>query len=154
MTDIHVKAHKHDGVVYQWWTGQLVRRTDRLVTVRLKAGLPFDDLRKGLRIHPLDSIITYWFDRDYNLAMSYAADGSLTQLYSDMTNHPELIGDELHYTDYELDVITERGQPAFIDDEDEFAEAIVQYGYSAALQTRMRRAAADAMAMQRYIRWD
>ena len=48
------------------------------------------------------------------------------------------------YVDLDLDVVERAGQPAFIDDEDEFAEHSVSLGYPAELVARVR---ADAGAV-------
>lgn len=48
------------------------------------------------------------------------------------------------YVDLDLDVVERAGAPAFIDDEDEFAEHAVEFGYPAELVARVR-ADADAV---------
>ncbi|HEY9324108.1 MAG TPA: hypothetical protein VIP50_04190, partial [Agromyces sp.] len=48
------------------------------------------------------------------------------------------------YVDLDLDVVERAGTPAFIDDEDEFAEHAVEFGYPAELVDRVR---ADAEAV-------
>lgn len=53
------------------------------------------------------------------------------------------------YVDLDLDVVERTGAPAFIDDEDEFAEHAVQFGYPAELVARAR---ADAEAVLEAVR--
>lgn len=54
------------------------------------------------------------------------------------------------YVDLDLDVVERAGSPAFIDDEDEFAEHAVEYGYPTELMARVRADAGDVLrAVQR-----
>ncbi|UOQ90655.1 YgaC family protein [Agromyces endophyticus] len=74
--------------------------------------------------------------------------------YVDLTTVPEWRADAsgftISYVDLDLDVVERDGEPAFIDDEDEFAEHAVEFGYPADLVERVR-ADADALlaAVQR-----
>lgn len=81
--------------------------------------------------------------------------GERTALYVDVCTPPELLrrddGWTLEYCDLDLDVIRMRGEPAFIDDEDEFAEHARTMEYPRWLAERARWSA-DALlagALQR-----
>ncbi|KQZ11130.1 hypothetical protein ASD23_03235 [Agromyces sp. Root1464] len=70
-------------------------------------------------------------------------------IYVDLATVPEWRADAsgawtVSYVDLDLDVVERTGAPAFIDDEDEFAEHAVQFGYPAELVARAR---ADAEAV-------
>ena len=69
----------------------------------------------------------YWFDRSYNLLEMYDAHGTLLQLYAHIASPVQIVEGELHYTDYELDVVCHSGQVPFIDDEHEFEQAVAKY---------------------------
>ncbi|HET8867429.1 MAG TPA: NUDIX domain-containing protein [Agrococcus sp.] len=69
-------------------------------------------------------------------------------LYADVTTPPALIrrpeGWVLEYCDLDLDVVRDRGRPAWIDDEQEFEEHAVAMAYPAWVRERAR-ATADAL---------
>ncbi|MCF4120735.1 GNAT family N-acetyltransferase [Antribacter sp. KLBMP9083] len=66
-----------------------------------------------------------------------------TRIYVDLTDVPRwsatAVGHEVTMADLDLDVIERASRPAFIDDEDEFAEHQVRYGYPADLVATVRR---------------
>ncbi|MFF2370558.1 DUF402 domain-containing protein [Agromyces sp. NPDC058110] len=68
--------------------------------------------------------------------------------YVDLATQPEwrtdAMGATVSYVDLDLDVVEREGAAAFIDDEDEFAEHSVRFGYPAELVERVR-ADADAV---------
>jgi len=76
-------------------------------------------------------------------------------IYVDLATVPEwradAAGATVSYVDLDLDVVERAGAPAFIDDEDEFAEHAVAFGYPAELMAQVR-ADADAVlrAVQRH----
>ena len=74
-------------------------------------------------------------------------------IYVDLATVPEwradASGSTVSYVDLDLDVVERTGAPAFIDDEDEFAEHAAEFGYPAELVTRVR---ADAEAVLRAVR--
>ncbi len=60
----------------------------------------------------------------------YNPDGQLYELYSDIISPIELNDGEIRFIDHELDVFQLPGQTPQIVDQDEFAEAAEQYGYT------------------------
>lgn len=76
-------------------------------------------------------------------------------LYADVTTPPTLLrrpdGWTLEYCDLDLDVIRDRGKPAWIDDELEFVEHAVSMGYPAWVHERAR-ATADALLASAHLR--
>lgn len=73
-------------------------------------------------------------------------------IYVDLATVPEWRADAsgatVSYVDLDLDVVERAGAPAFIDDEDEFAEHAEAFGYPADLVARVR---ADADAVLRAV---
>ncbi|KRC62193.1 hypothetical protein ASE14_13830 [Agromyces sp. Root81] len=76
-------------------------------------------------------------------------------VYVDLATVPEWRADAsgstvwtVSYVDLDLDVVEREGAPAFIDDEDEFAEHAVEFGYPPELVARVR---ADADAVLRAV---
>ncbi|MGI9824348.1 DUF402 domain-containing protein [Agromyces sp. Marseille-Q5079] len=74
-------------------------------------------------------------------------------IYVDLSTVPEWRADAsgatVSYIDLDLDVVERTGAPAFIDDEDEFAEHAVEFEYPAEVVERVR---ADADAVLRAVR--
>jgi protein associated with RNAse G/E len=60
----------------------------------------------------------------------YRPDGALNELYADICGPVLLVEGEVHLIDHELDVSMMAGDEPRIVDQDEFAEAAEQYGYS------------------------
>ena len=58
--------------------------------------------------------------------------GGSVQTYVDMTSVPEWAGSVVHAVDLDLDVIKPLDGAVYVDDEDEFAEHQVAFGYPAA----------------------
>lgn len=86
----------------------------------------------------------YWHNKFFNLIEVINADGSNHEVYINVASPLISAGDELHFTDHELDVVKFPGQPARIIDQDEFEAAIDLYGYSAEFQTQCWQAAEEA----------
>lgn len=75
---------------------------------------------------------------------------SRSVLYADVATPPELIrrsdGWCLEYCDLDLDVVRDRGRPAWIDDEQEFAEHADRMGYPVWVRERAQATAAGLLA--------
>ena len=142
-----VVATKADGTWYRTWQAYVERLEDNLlVTVGVPGSRVADRERGGwvmkhyIRGH-------YWFDRPLNLLEVFTPDGTLIEIYVNVGSWPVLDGDQLTFADYELDVSLEGDGPPRIIDEDEFAEAIDRYGYSAEFQAHCRAAAQAGLAL-------
>lgn len=145
---IDVYAHKADGHVYKWWRG-VVREIDATgVVVDLPPGtvVSYDDSEPfKMRRHVVQR---FWFAKRFNVWEIYdPQSGVLEELYSDIGSQPVLRGHALHFTDHELDVVQKRGQPLYVEDEDEFNAAIVTYAYLEGLQAACWAAVEQARAM-------
>jgi protein associated with RNAse G/E len=130
---ILVRSLRADGACYRWWHA-LVEYSDAstLVTyaphgARVEQPGGGYSVRYAIRAW-------YWFDRPYNLLEVYEPDGSLAEIYIHIASPPRLVATTLEYTDHELDVVCQPGAPPRIVDQDEFAEAAMRYGYTAAFQ--------------------
>jgi predicted RNA-binding protein associated with RNAse of E/G family len=95
----------------------------------------------------------YWLDRPYNLLEVYYPNGLLHELYVHVASLPSLHGHTLAWHDYELDVIFKpdvsspsAGGRLMLVDEDEFAQAAVDYGYSPDFQAHCYAIADEAAA--------
>jgi protein associated with RNAse G/E len=131
---IWVRIDKADGSPHRWWQTRVEAiEGDCLVTWTV-AGSPMyhnaDRFPKA--VYPVQWFIRnyYWSGRRYDLLEVYDLDGQLHELYADVTSPVEVTDDEIRFIDHELDVQMFAGQTPRIVDQDEFAEAAEQYGYS------------------------
>lgn len=144
--EIVILALKSDGTVYRRWRARVesVAR-DHIVTIN-RIGDRVEDIERSWS-HRQHSRNFYWFDRPYNLAEVYEQDGRLKQLYVHIASPAVLRDRTLEYTDHELDVVKRGRKPPRVVDREEFAAAIVAYGYSPAFQEACWRAVSQAMRL-------
>lgn len=133
-----------DGNWYRRWQETIESVDEKCLTTFSQAGQEFDDVKRGhctlanaMRNH-------YWSGKLINLSEVFDTDGNIIEVYINIAGPLHVAGDELHYIDYELDVVKYPGQPARIIDQDEFEEAIALYGYSAEFQAQCWQAAEEA----------
>lgn len=143
---VRVRAFKSDGQWYRWWMATVESVLPDCITT---LSPPNNDVYTPTGKHQSKLAIRsyYWFDRPYNLLEVLRADGTLAEVYINIGSPIVQKGVELQFTDHELDVLKRAGQPARIVDEDEFAAASLQYGYSAGFQAFCRQAAQLALEM-------
>ncbi|MFC0625411.1 DUF402 domain-containing protein [Kribbella deserti] len=78
----------------------------------------------------MDQAHVVLFPRDQWWTASFNARPAKTEIYCDITSPVEFVSDELvTMVDLDLDVLRRRNGDVLIDDEDEFAEHQVKYGY-------------------------
>lgn len=130
---VEVRVLRADGSLYRAWRATVEGVTPTALVVLKTLGTPVEGPGGGWESEYAVRTC-YWWERRYNLAEVYAADGRLLELYANIAGPPHLADGRLSYMDYELDVVGEPGQLPYVVDEDEFAEAVVRYGYSAELQ--------------------
>jgi protein associated with RNAse G/E len=130
---IEVRALKADGQAYRWWRTTVEQvEPDYMVTFSPVGNVVEGTDRGWVTSHHIRT--HYWATRPYNLLEVYG-DGGLTEVYIHIAS-PAVFGEtQIVYTDHELDVVKYPGAPPFVDDEDEFAAAIVQYSYTSEFQT-------------------
>jgi protein associated with RNAse G/E len=145
---IHICACKADGTVYRSWH-TTIESVDAgsIVTISPAGSMVIDKTRLG--DHPIKHHLRsyYWFDKFYNLIEVFDVNGTLVQIYINIASLPEFTESEMRFKDHELDVVRDLPNPAQLIDEDEFAEAILNYQYSPAFQEKMYAAAREALAL-------
>lgn len=143
---IGVRAFKSDGQWYRRWMSTVEQVTAAcIITLSPPNNATYTPTGQGQSKLAIRSY--YWFDRPYNLLEVLEADGTLAEVYINIASPIVQKGAEIHFTDHELDVLKRRGEPARIVDEDEFAAAALQYGYSAGFQTYCHQQAQLALAL-------
>jgi hypothetical protein len=144
---IWVRAHKADGECYQWWQGTVTELDEQHVVVLTPCDTPVHHINKALRHTDYSDRATYRFDKPYTFIESFNAEGNLVELYLDICSPPRIVGNEVHYVDHELDVAREMPAPAYVMDEDEFAEAALAYGYTPEFQAWCYAVVHEALAV-------
>lgn len=130
MEIITVRSFPSDGRWYRAWETPCIYRSDAgLVTLGGPPTVVYKADGTTYR-DPHRIRACYWFDRPYNLLEVFDEPGNLVELYIHIASPARLVGDELHFTDYELDVVVPAGGSATIVDQDEFTLAVDRYGYS------------------------
>lgn len=148
MTEISLQMLKHDGSCYRHHPAELVAHLPAGLVLLSRRGTTVWDRDKGPWQAKSDIYHYCWFDRWYNVLEVYNEAGQVEELYVHIASPVTIAGDVVRYIDYELDVTDFYGPPRLID-EDEFAEAALQYGYTPELQQHCYQAAAQAKDLVR-----
>ena len=131
---IWVRVFKADGRTHRWWRAQVEAIQDECIIAYTPVGNPIyhnvDRFSAPVFAQKWAIRNYYWPGRRHNLLEVYEADCRLRELYADITSPIEVVGNEIHYIDHELDVQMDAGDQPRIIDQDEFAEAAIQFGYS------------------------
>jgi protein associated with RNAse G/E len=126
---IWVRVFKADGQPYRSWRPVIESVVDDCIVVFSEANNPLYSVTQTFALQ--HHFRTYfWLGRRHTLLEIYETDGRLHELYADITSPIELIDEEIHYIDHELDVSMKAGEKPQIVDQDEFAEAAERFGYS------------------------
>jgi protein associated with RNAse G/E len=144
---IHVRACKADGTVYRSWHTTIESvDAELIVTISPAGGYAFD-LARGhyFTQHVLRSY--YWHEKNYNLIEAFDANERLVEIYLNIASPPRFDNDGISFTDHELDVTKIFPDAARLVDEDEFAEAAIQFQYTEEFKARMYAAAHEAIKL-------
>ena len=133
-----------DGTPRRSWTAEIEAVDDDGVSALSRIGNPVTG-PKGGWAHRSNTRAFYWFSRPYNLLELYDQSGALAELYVHVASPARLLGCQLHYTDYELDVVRMWGEAPFTTDEDELEQALIGHDSADDLRAACHRAAADAI---------
>lgn len=125
-----VRIFKRDGQRRGSWQATVESvSNDRIVTFDQPGNLVTDPIKGNWQAQQAIRAY-YWLDRPYNLLEVYRPNGELEEIYVHIASPIVLKNGEIHFTDYELDVVKPAGETTKIVDEDEFEEATVRLGYS------------------------
>ena len=144
MREILLRQLKHDGSCYRWHPAQVVYEAADGFVLRTERGTAISNAQSEWPAR-FDSYRYFWYGRWYTLLVLLDASEKLLEVYVDIAGPVRFADGVVSYIDYELDVTSIDG-PRLVD-EDEFAEAIEKYGYSAELQARCYAAAEEALAL-------
>lgn len=128
---VWVRVYKADGSLYRSWQSLVESVSADCVVLTNKV---HDLLYVGAQLFAMEHHFRtyFWPGRRHTLLEIYKPDGRLHELYADITAPIQVVGEEIHLIDHELDVSMMAGEGPRIVDQDEFAEAAVTFGYSEA----------------------
>jgi protein associated with RNAse G/E len=143
---IQVKAYKSDGTCYRWWPAIVEAMADDVIITISPIGKRVEDIH-GSWISEVAIRTFYWLNKPYSLLEVYAPDGTLREIYVNINSLVQIESAQFSYVDYELDVVLQPPNAAFIVDQDEFAEAAIKYGYTDEFQKFCYQAATEAITL-------
>lgn len=143
---IEVLVFNLDGTCRRWWTSTIETIDDGCLRTISRVGTSIDG-PKGGWVSRVNIRSFYWFNRPYNLMEVYNAAGDLAELYVHLASPARIVDGQMHYADHELDVVRRPGEAPFIDDEDEFEQAIADQEYPAAFRAACYRTANEVTAL-------
>ena len=142
---IESHACKTDGTVYRSWEAAVESISSNLLITIAPAGSSVFNI-KGEDYPILHHYRAYyWFDKFYNLLEVFEPDGRLVHIYINIASPPEFRDGVMSFKDHELDVSKVPPNSAKLVDEDEFADAVLKYGYTLQFQEEMYAAAREAL---------
>jgi protein associated with RNAse G/E len=131
--DVQVRACKADGTCYRWWRATVEAVEADGVVLVTPAGHRVEGIHRSWTSRFAIRAF-YWPDRLYNVLEVYALDGTLVEIYVNISSPAVIEDSQVSFTDYELDIDRRPPGEAQLEDEDEFREAALRYGYSQAFQ--------------------
>ncbi len=143
---LSVSAYKSDGKCYRSWQANIESATAESIITVTPVGHRILGIQKDwFSTFAIRSY--YWPDKPYCLLEVYTPSGELHSIYININSPVQVEGNQLSYTDYELDVVWLPPGPAYIVDEDEFAQAAIEYGYSDEHKLFCYHAASEALEL-------
>lgn len=125
--DVRVVYRKYDGSLHWHFPGRRLGADEYGVWVGLRAGTT---AQRGTEAPVTwDDAAVMCFPYDAWWTAAFNAPPHRTLLYCDISTVPVWNDDEVRMIDLDLDVIRRRTGSVEVDDEDEFAEHQVRYGY-------------------------
>ncbi len=125
---VRVLSTKYDGSPHYEFEAQLLGRQDGYIRLHVPQGT---SLRSYRGEFPVQTTFTalFWTDRWYNVYHNYRPAGRRgIESYANVSTPAQFDGETLRWVDLDLDVLTRDGGIE-VDDEDEFADHRVRFGY-------------------------
>jgi uncharacterized protein len=143
MKTIPVHSTKYDGSLHYRYPSTLVREEGDLLLLYMRPGTAIESYR-GAQVASNHTLQLYWSDRPYNLHVSWYADWCPRNHYVNIATPATWHDGSLRFVDLDLDVIWRSSTGEIIlDDEDEFADHQVRFGYPPDLVERAIRSGAE-----------
>ena len=143
---VQIRAYKSDGTCYRWWHATVEAVDKDKVVVITPAGHRVEDVSGGwTSAYAVRAY--YWPDRWYSLLEVYTPEGTLQQIYVNISSPVETGNSQLRFTDYELDISRKPPQEARVVDQEEFLGAVSRYAYSKEFQQACYQVAREALGV-------
>ena len=143
---INVAVFNLDGSRRRWWTSVIEAVDNHGLRTFSRRGNRVGD-QKGGWVSQADIRAFYWFDRPYNLLECYGAACALSEIYVHIASPAQIVDGELHYTDYELDVVRRAGEEPMVLDEDEFEQAVAAHNLTPEFRATCHRTIEEVRAL-------
>jgi len=136
-TSLTIKSFKHPDILHYEWPTTLLAETDDYIVVSSVAGRQLTHYTKGATFTiPFDSIEIFMKDKWFNASFNIV-DNEIVSAYCNITKPPVVVGDEIHFVDYDVDYVKPLEEEWTVVDEDEFIENSIRYGYDEELKRRV-----------------
>ncbi|MGH8930746.1 MAG: DUF402 domain-containing protein [Egibacteraceae bacterium] len=140
---MEIFSTKYDGSLHYRGQAALVAQDDGVLALYRTPGVRICSYRGGLETTE-NVLFVHWADRPFNLAVSWDASWKPRSHYVNVATPSTWHDGVLRFVDLDLDLIWRHGSTElFLDDEGEFEEHRVAYGYPAALVEEAWQAVAE-----------
>ncbi|MGH8906304.1 MAG: DUF402 domain-containing protein [Egibacteraceae bacterium] len=144
---MRVHSTKYDGGLHYRYEAEVVARGDGLLVLYRPLGSPLDSYRGSFNARR-EQLSLHWTDRAYSMDIVWRADFQPHCHYVNVATPSTWHDGVVRFVDLDLDVIWPAGSDqVLLDDEDEFEEHRLAFGYPDALVERARRTAAEVQAL-------
>ncbi len=148
MQEIYVQTMKYNGDKHYSYPTLLLAQTHEVIALYGPPGRRLLHPGRSIDMALENPVIDFYFpDRHYNVFAGFYPDGSLRRYYCNVALPPTLEDGRLTWVDLDLDLIVGPDLSYTVDDEDEFAEHTVAWGYPPSLVETARGALAELMAL-------
>lgn len=145
--NISIQSTKYDGSLHYNYPAMLVRKDTDLVIAYTPPGMPVKSYR-GAMTTANHSLQLFWADRPYNLHVNWYADWQPRTHYINIASAATWHDGAIRFIDLDLDVIWRAATgEVILDDEDEFLEHQVRFGYPADLIAQTWRGCDEVRAL-------
>ena len=145
---VHIRGLHADGAAYRWWDATLEAVSDSEISLVWPGGTRFGaPTPEGRKLMKYDCRMLLWPGKPFTLVELYDGAGRLVEIAMDIASRQHIEDHTAMYVDHELDVVKPAGQPAYVEDEDEFEHAVKTYGYSARFRQLCIDAVREALAV-------
>lgn len=148
MRSLTVQAYKYDGSKHYSYPVQLLEATPALLIVHGGYGRPLSHPGRGMVNVPVPnrSIEFHFINRRYNIT-AFEENGRFKGYYCNIITPTQLEGDLIIATDMDLDLKVHADYSYTVEDEDEFEERRVAWGYPPELVAECREALAELIRL-------
>lgn len=142
-----VRSLKYDRRPHIEWPAEILVQNDEMIMCLARPGTVCVHHSRGTHI-PFERTLLGLFVKEalFNTLITFNSEGRLVRTYCNIALPPEFGDGALEWVDLDLDVILHPGSDPLLEDEDEFAEHQIRYGYPPDLVQRVESTARDLLA--------